>query len=141
MKKLLNIVIFFVFCVPIFVGCSAAMLVSPIVSGVIMWVEGEAHKYYPYDVDVVYRASKRALEDMGMEITEDQDCIDGYHITAGAYDKFKINIVQAKKDITRLNLRINFMGDKEYAELFYSKVDDQLSTVKFNENGEPMFSP
>ena len=142
MKKLLNIFVFFVFCTPIFLtGCPAAGLVSPITSVAIMWLEGEAHKYYPYDEDIVYRATKRALTDMGCEITEDVKCIDGYHLTAGEYDKFKINIERAKQDITQLSVRINFMGDKPYAELLYSKVDDQLSTVRFGEDGKPMLAP
>ena len=140
MKKLLTILIFSIFLSPLMIGCEAVPFISPIVTGVIMWVEGEAHKFYPYDADVVYRASKRALEDMGMEINKDEVKNNGgYYLNAGKEDRFKINVDNAKEDISELRLRINTMGDKDYAELFYSKVDDQLSTIRFNENGEPMF--
>jgi len=138
MKKLLTIPIFLIFLS--LVGCSAVPFIGPVVTGVLTWVEGEAHKYYPYDADVVYRASKRALDDMGLEITKDEaKSNDGHYLVAGKEDRFKINVDNVKQDISELRLRVNFMGDKDYAELFYTKVDDQLSTIRFNERGEPVF--
>jgi|PlaIllAssembly_1097288.scaffolds.fasta_scaffold925430_1 hypothetical protein len=141
MKKLLTILAFLVFFGPL-VGCEVAPFISPVVTGVIIWVEGEAHKFYPYDADVVYRAAKRAAANMGLEITKDELRNNVQHyLILGTKDRFKVRIENAKEDISELRVRINFMGDKNYAELFYAKVDDELSKVRFNENGEPMFDP
>ncbi len=140
MKKLLTILIFSLFFTPFMAGCEAVPFISPIVTGVIMWQEGEAHKYYPYNADVVYRATKRALDEMGMAITKDEPKKSGGHyLIAGKEDPFKINVDNIKDDISLLSVRVNFMGDKDYAELFYSKVDNQLSTIRFDENGKPYF--
>ena len=100
-------------------------LISPIITGVVIWQEGEAHKYYNFNSDIVYRASKHALKEMELEITKDEPDLEkhNYHIIAGNNDKFSINIMQIEKNIKDLKLRVNFMGDKPYAELFYKKVD------------------
>lgn len=134
MKKLLAILLILGF----LVGCGPIDPISPIVTGVVMWKEGEAHKYYPYEAGIVYRASKRALEDMEININKDEPEEGKYYINAGKEDRLKINIADAKKDISKLSVRINFMGDKPYAELFYQKVDEELSTVRFGPDGRPM---
>jgi hypothetical protein len=137
MKKLFKIIFFIIF---IFSGCEVAPFVSPIVTGVVMWSEGEAHKYYPYNHEIIYRATKRTLEDMNMNITEENDKRKkGKKIIANNGEQFKINIDHIKEEISLLSVRIDFMGNKEYAELFYSKVDHQLSTIQFDENGIPYF--
>ena len=108
-------------------------LVGPVVSGTVQgfitWKQGEAHKYYEYDSDIVYRAAMRAsTEDMNMVVMNDKSKNDDYHFTA---NNFKISIEQIDKNISKLSVRINFMGDKDYAELFYQKVDEQIPVIDF----------
>jgi hypothetical protein len=137
MKKLL---LFVCLCLPFFTGCAASplMLVSPIVTGVIMWKEGEAHKYYNEEAHTLYRATKIALKELDHPITKDESNKDGgYYIVAGQGDKFHIVIRQVKPHITEVRCRINFMGDKPYAELLYRQIDSNTNTIDFDDQGKP----
>ena len=56
---------------------------------------------------------------------------------AGENDRFKISIKHVEPEISLLKIRVNFMGDKPYAELFYKKVDDNLNGIEFDPQGRP----
>lgn len=129
--------IFFLFFL-FFASCSpATMFISPIVTGVILWKEGEAHKYYNDDIKVIYRSTKSALKDLGYEITKDESRKEGYYIVAGKEDRFKISILKTKPHITEVKIRVNFMGDKPYAELVYRQIDTNTDSIYFDEQGRP----
>lgn len=124
-------------------GCGGIDPITPIVSGILMWVEGEAHKYYHNDSGTVYRAVKRACHELDYDISTNTppDSSEGeqsYYLVAGGEDRFKINIRQVEGNITKLSVRVNFMGDKPYAELLYKKVDEQLNTIEFGPDGVPV---
>lgn len=134
MKKLA----IFLFLFNFLAGCEFTPIVGPIVNGVIAWQEGEAKKYYTNGSSVVYRAAKRALIDMELQLSEDETLDNqNYHIKAGNNDRFKIKVEYVEPEITLLKVRINFMGDKPYAELFYRKVDENLNGIEFDPQGRP----
>jgi hypothetical protein len=117
------------------IGCEFVPFFSPIVQGVITWIEGEAHKYYSYDSQTVYFAVKRAAKELELAIQEDGP----EYVVVGENDRFKIKIITIEEDITKVSIRINFMGDKPYAELFYKEIDSQLGIIEF-ENGQPQLN-
>ena len=136
MKKMILILSFLVFST----GCIApfiAPLASPLVSGVIMWVDGEAHKYYGHDAETIHRCLKRACQELNYEISSDKPKNGGYSVIAGGKDRFNISIRHVEDGITELSIRVNFMGDKPYAELLYKKIDETLATIEFDPDGNP----
>lgn len=140
MKKLLLILA--LFCPIMAVGCDfVTPFISPIVTGVIYWKEGEASKYYDFDVDTCYRATKRSLQDLQLELSEDENTDNGYKIVADKNDRFKIKVEKAEQNITVVKIRINTFGDKPYAELIYNHIDDNLGIIQFDENGKPVKVP
>jgi len=121
------------------VGCGPELIIGPVINFFLVWKNGEAHKCYRHDTDTIYRTVKRSLKEMNIPIIEDEGKDDdGYYLIAGENNKFKIKVREVEKDISRLSVRINFMGDKPYAELFYDKVDEELSTIDFGPNGKPV---
>jgi hypothetical protein len=122
-------------------GCAAAPFepfVRPIVTGVVMWYQGEAHKYYNEEAHVLYRATKTSLRELDYPISRDEPNKEGgYYIIAGDKDKFKITIKQVKPHITEVSVRVNFMGDKPYAELLYRQIDSNTNSIDFDDQGRP----
>jgi len=119
-------------------GCGPGiMLIGPAVTGVIYWVNGDAHKYYEENLEVVYRSTKHALNELNLSITKDEPKDNSYYILAGGENRFSIHITKAEKNLTKLSIRINILGDKDMAELIYKKVDNQLDTIIFNPQGNP----
>ena len=133
MKKIVLFFCFFIF------GCAVTPFVQgPIITGIIMWKQGEARKYYNEELLTIYHATKNSLKELNHKITKDEKTKEGYYIVAGEKDKFKINIRAAKQKITEVRVRINFMGDKPYADLLYSTIDANTNTIYFNEEGKPV---
>jgi hypothetical protein len=121
-----------------FSGCAAlapTALISPLVQAVILWKDGEAHKYYPHAEKVVYSATKRSLLSLGVSIQKESFSKGVYHINASQNNKFSIKIDAAEPHVTKVSIRIDFMGDKDYAELIYKTIDNQLNVIVY-ENGK-----
>jgi hypothetical protein len=102
-----------------------------------MWKEGEAKKYYKEEYKTIHRAVKISLRDLNYEIKSEEDRKDGCYIVAGTEDKLKIKIVKVKDEITEVKIRINFMGDKPYAELLYAEIDANTSVIEYDQDGKP----
>lgn len=137
MKRILLILPLLLLC-----GCGTTIIdpISPIINGYIIWSDGEATKYYQYDSQVIHRSVKKSLTDMGLKITRDDppDAAGNYYITAGEKQRFKIKIKQVQSNICKMQVRINFLGDKPYAELLFGKVDTDIGVIHFDDNGNPV---
>jgi hypothetical protein len=136
MKKFSSLFIFFIFFLS---GCAAApFIVTPIITGIIYWKEGEARKYYSEPSSLLHRAAIYALDDLNHEIKSDVKNTDKtYEILAGDEHKFKITIKNIKPNISEVKIRVDFLGDKPYAELLYKHIDAHTNTVEYDDNGLP----
>lgn len=138
MHKILRIFQLFLF-FSLLSGCAAAgMIAGPIITGYITWKNGEATKYYEYKTTVIDRSIKKALKELDLKVEKEVPSNNNFTISAGNNDRFKIRINEIEPNITRLSIRINFMGDKPYAELIYKKVDYFLGEIEYDENGIPV---
>jgi hypothetical protein len=140
MKKPLLILILLLFC-PIFMGCAVApLIISPIVTGVIVWKEGEARKYYNEGLGSIYRATKNSLKEINLQISEDKTLKNGdfYLVADKENSSFKITIRQIKPNITEVKIRVGFMGDKPYAEFLFDHIDLNVNSIEFDDLGKPV---
>ncbi len=115
------------------VGCESVM---PIIGGAIdfyiKWKEGEAHAYFATDRETAYAAVKRAIDNLNHRVAEESRTSDNdYSIIAGNNDRFNIKVVRVEPYITRVSIRVNFMGDKPYAELIYKELIDELDVIEY----------
>ena len=65
-----NTFIFLIFVI-FFSGCQFIPLFSPIITGIIIWKEGQAKKYYEINTSIMYRCVKNSLRDLNIKITKD----------------------------------------------------------------------
>lgn len=138
MKNFYKNFVFLLFLMFLFTGCSASVLISPAVTGVLYWANGEAHQYYEQDKHTIYKTTKKVLAELNIPITKDKEESNGYSIVAGEKNKFKIHVKTAdNSQITKLSIRINTLGDKEYAEFIYKKVNENLNIIIFDKQGNP----
>lgn len=129
---------YIVIILPLIFGCGpATMLIGPAVTGVVYWVNGEAHKYYEETPEVLYRVTKHSLIELNIPITKDEPKDNSYYILAGKDNRFSINISPSEQNLSKVSLRINYLGDKDYAELIYKKIDEQISIIHFDDQGNP----
>lgn len=124
------LIFFIILLLPGCIGPEA--LVSPIVSLGIMWVNGEAHKYYPFDQKIIYKSTILALKELKIPISYEKQESTGFYIKAGDSDTFKITIKKSRENITKISIRVNTMGDKSYAELLYKTIDKNIYIIEFD---------
>ena len=131
----------------LFVGCQFAPFVSPIIQLGIYWVEGEAHKYYYNDEKTIESGLRAVLRDMELPIVKDYEQDGVRYIVANnvldhknkrdrQQDSFSIKIDPIRHNVTQLSIRIDFMGNKPYAELIYREVDKQAGVKVFQTSAE-----
>lgn len=114
-------------------GCGSPFLapIGEVFNVVSDWKDGEAHKYYSYNLDSIHNSTKRTLANMGIKINEEQKRSDGYYILAGDGDRFKITIIRKNNETTLVKIRVNFWGDHDFADLIFSNIEKNLSTISF----------
>lgn len=137
---------FFLLFLLLFWGCGLTpdQIMTPIgsaaVNSYIVWREGEAHKCYEYSPKIVHNATLAALKEMKIPIKSDKGS-DKYQIIAGDKNRFKIKIESIQDNVTKLNIRINYFGDRAYAEIVYKLVDENLYTIRFQKKKSPDKAP
>lgn len=115
----------------------------------VTWKNGEAFKYYPYNKEIMSRAVQRAFNRMQLTVvgvipTSDGGCTfivkwwdktTGYGIVAGNNNQFNTNIEQKEQNVCLVRVRVDFWGDREYAELLYKYIDEEVNTIEFTSGG------
>lgn len=137
MKKILISLFFLIFLQGCFLGPILPFVVSPIISGITIWNEGLARRFYNEDALTLYRATKMSLKELNYVITKEKKVNGTYYLLAGKNDYFKIYIREVKPHVTEVSIRVNFMGDKPYAELVYNQIDLNTYSIEFDSSGKP----
>jgi hypothetical protein len=130
-------------------GCEFFNPIGPIIQIGIMWIEGEAHKYYNTSDEAILAATKTVLRDLEFSIVEETKEEDYYWIKAVDNSRvttlangetvastFKIKIREVKENITKLSIRVNTFGDHPYVEMIYRHVDKQPGIIQFTTSRE-----
>lgn len=130
-------------------GCQFINPIDPIIQIGIMWIEGEAHKYYNTNDETILTATKTVLRDLDFAIVEEESREDYYWIKAVDNSRvttlangeqvastFKIKIREVKDNITKLSIRVNTFGDHPYVEMIYRHVDKEPGVIQFTSTKE-----
>jgi hypothetical protein len=99
--------------------------------GYVVWKSGKATKYFAFDLDMTYRAVMQACDQLKIEATLIKAAPKkGYFLkTKGTVPvPMHIDILPLEKSVavTTVVISISMFGDKQYVELFYRLVDDNL---------------
>jgi hypothetical protein len=102
-----------------------------------MWENGEGHKYYQYNYKIMHRASKKALKILELPIISEKITDNECYIIAGSKSQYKIRIFFVENSISDVRVRINFIGNKQEAELIYSNLDKAVFMIDYDKDGNP----
>ena len=95
--------------------------------GYVVWRSGEATKYYAFDIDTTYRAVMQASAHLKLEATViKSEPGNRYSLETKGNVPMSIDILPVEKNVTTVVTKIPMFGDKNYVELFYKHVDDNL---------------
>ena len=115
-------------------------IIGPAYDGYGFWNSGKATKYYAFDLDTTYLAVMRAADQMKLETTLIKSVpLEGYSLEIKRNIPMRIDILPLEKNVsvTRVIVSISVFGDKQYVELFYKLIDDNLPKREALSKGKP----
>jgi hypothetical protein len=134
-----KIVVFMLLAASLWSGCAAAPLIPavgeaqviPVIGasyqGYVVWKGRESSRYYTYDIKTVCQAIKQSCDQLKLEaVIQNPASENGCSLeTKGKYP-MEINASHSEENLTKVVITIELFGDKQYAELLYRTIDDNI---------------
>lgn len=107
-------------CVVAAVGGGAASTVA--------YIRGDLEAVEAKDIDTVYKATEKALEELGLKVSKKtKDAMSAVIIARDAQDKkITIKLNATAEGTTKLSIRIGTFGNETKSRLIYQKISDNL---------------
>jgi len=111
-------------------GCTIA-LVGAGAAGSVAYLRGDLEAMMAQDVDTVYQASLKALEQLEITPTKkDKDALSATIIARGADDKkITIKLKRTEQDLTKLSVRIGILGNETQSQVIYEQIKKNLPST------------
>jgi hypothetical protein len=95
--------------------------------GYTVWKGRESSKYYRYDSKTVCQAVKQSCEQLILEtVIQNPVSENGCSLETKGNYPMEINVLHVEKNLTKVVITIALFGDKQYAELLYRTIDDNV---------------
>jgi hypothetical protein len=97
-------------------------------AGTVAYVKGELKAVESKDIDTVYAATKKAVEQLDLKVTQDlKDALGAKVVARDAQDKkIMINLKKMADETTELSVRVGTFGSRTKSNLIYQKIHDNL---------------
>ena len=117
------------------------LLVSPLVlmegcvivaaggaAGAVAYIRGDLEVVEEKDIDAVYKATEKALEELGLKVSKKtKDAMSAVIIARDAQDKkVTIKLNATAEETTKLSIRIGTFGSETKSRLICQKIHDNL---------------
>jgi cytidylate kinase len=109
-------------------GCMAVVLVGA-GAGTVMYVRGDLEAVLSNDIDSVYQAAQKSLEQLELKVSSKvKDALAAKIVARDAQDKkITIKLNSTAENTTELNIRIGLFGDEVKSRLIYEQIQKNLN--------------
>ncbi|MGO9137143.1 MAG: DUF3568 family protein [Syntrophales bacterium] len=134
-----EIVVFLLLATSLLSGCGTCVLIPFIGSaevipvaggsyqGYTVWKGRESSKYYTYDIKTICQAVKQSCEQLKLEtVIRNPVSENGCSLETKGNYPMEINVSNVDKNLTKVVITVALFGDKQYAELLYRTIDDNI---------------
>ena len=107
-------------------GCIVAAVGAG--AGTVAYLRGDLETVESKNMDAVYAATKKAVDELGYKVTKDaKDALEAEIVARDAGDN-KVTIILKKTaaDATKVSIRVGTFGDETKSQLIYGKIRDNL---------------
>ena len=120
----------------------ALLLVSPVVlvegcvvaavgggaAGTVAYIRGDLEAVEAKDIDAVYKATEKAMEELGLKVSKKtKDAMSAVIVARDAQDKkVTIKLNATAEETTKLSIRIGTFGSETKSRLICQKIHDNL---------------
>lgn len=119
-------------CGPVFVGgCPGILLLAAVgvgAAGTVAYVKGDLNAVEGKQLDTVYAATKKAVEELELKVTTDaKDQMGAQIVARDSQDKkVTIKLAATTKDTTTISIRFGAFGDETKSRLVLDKIRKKL---------------
>jgi hypothetical protein len=129
MKKIIWCACLF-FTVNISVGCSIipfVPIVGTVYDGYVGWKGHQAVKYYAEDLATMRRAVMRSSKQLNLKLVNKSTAEKGYSLELACKEPLQIDILPFEKKVTKVMIKVNLFGDKQFADFVYQTIDANVA--------------
>jgi len=107
-------------------GCIAAAAGAG--AGTIAYIRGDMETVQAKQLDAVYKAAEKAVEQLELKVTQKtKDAMTAKIVARDAQDKkITIKLAATAENITKLSIRVGWFGSETKSRLIYQKILDNL---------------
>ena len=115
-------------CVLPFIGGSEAITAAGgSYQGYTVWKGRESSKYYTSNIKTVCQVVKQSCEQLKLEtVIENPVSENGCSLETKGNYPMEINVSNVEKNLSKVVITIALFGDKQYAELLYRTIDNNI---------------
>jgi hypothetical protein len=132
LKKIIGCACLF-FAINISWGCSVlpfVPVVATVYDGYVGWKDHQAVKYYAADVVTMRRAVLQSSQQLHLKIVRKSADINRHSLELKCKEPLQIEISKFEKKVTKVMIKVNLGGDKQFAEFFYNRIDANLAKIR-----------
>jgi uncharacterized protein YceK len=112
---------------PLIGGSQAIPAAGGSYQGYTVWKGRESSRYYTSDIKTVCQAVKQSCEQLKLEtVIQNPFSENGCSLETKGNYPMEINVSNVEKNLTKVVITIALFGDKQYAELLYRTIDDNI---------------
>jgi len=127
-KKLVFVVLVVIFCggALLIEGCAVALVGAG--AGTVAYVKGSLKVVMDEELDDVYEATVKALDQLEITPSEkEKDALAARIAARNAQDdKITIKLKAAENNLTEVSIKIGFFGDRSQSQAIYDKIKENL---------------
>ena len=105
-------------------------IVGTAYEGYVGWKGYQAVKYYAEDMGTIQRAVMQSSQQLHLKIVHKSKEENGYSLELKCKEPLQIEILPFEKKVTKVMIKVNLGGDKQFAEFFYHRIDANLAKVR-----------
>jgi hypothetical protein len=117
--------------IPTVGGAEVIPVIGASYQGYVVWKGRESSKYYANDSKTVCEAIKQSCEQLKIEtVIQESASENGCSLNTKGKYPMEINASRTEENLTKVIITVDLFGDKQYAELLYRTIDDNIRMKK-----------
>jgi hypothetical protein len=134
LKKIIwGICLFFAF--NIIFGCAGLVPIVPVMGtiydGYVGWKEHQSIKYYAADINTIHRAVMLSSQQLNLKVVRKKPPVKkGHALEVKCKEPLQIEILPFERKVTKVIIKIELLGDKQFAHFFYQRIDANVAKIR-----------
>lgn len=116
-------------------GCATLIPIAPVVGvvydGYTGWKEHQSIKYYAADINTIHRAVILSSKQLSLKVVRKKPPVKrGHALEVKCREPLNIEILPFERRVTKVIIKINLLGDKQFAHFFYQRIDANVAKIR-----------